>query len=611
MVTVKTNPAAQQTLIQQALAQASQALHFGDAGAADLALTPVLERFADDPRLLHMAGLVRMHQQRFADAAQCFAQARAANPREAVLAFSHGTALRWLERHHEAAAAFKNAFALKPDYAEAYFEAGTTLQQLGELTEAEMVFRQWLTALPGNARGRLALADLLLATQRPQEAETLLLPTLQQPMPPQMRGDVHQSLARALYLQNKNQEALEHCEKSAAVHPDVSGDAVRVDILQKLKRYEEAAVLSGSLVARDPTNPKWHKFHNDLMYRLGSPDYLKSYDRAPKTLDLLLSKAYFLAHERRSEEAHAVYCEASALEPDNLQAAAGVGNTLRLMKRYAESQKVLEDLLIKHGDHADLLSCAAEATIAAGDPEKAAAYAEKCIALAPHDQVALAILGTSWRLLGDERDETLNGYDSLIRLYDLEPPEGFSDMESFNAELNVFLDRMHPTTREYLDQSLRNGSQTPDKLFGVGHDLVERLQRRIRETIARYIAEMKEDDKHPLLSRRARNFDYTGSWSSRLRDCGFHTNHVHPEGWISSCYYVALPKAVADAQGRQGWIKFGEPALDVTLKEPIRRAIQPRPGRLVLFPSYMWHGTIPFHDTEPRTTIAFDVVPKD
>ena len=34
------------------------------------------------------------------------------------------------------------------------------------------------------------------------------------------------------------------------------------------------------------------------------------------------------------------------------------------------------------------------------------------------------------------------------------------------------------------------------------------------------------------------------------------------------------------------------------------------PGRLVLFPSYMWHGTIPFHDAQPRTTIAFDVVPK-
>jgi len=45
-------------------------------------------------------------------------------------------------------------------------------------------------------------------------------------------------------------------------------------------------------------------------------------------------------------------------------------------------------------------------------------------------------------------------------------------------------------------------------------------------------------------------------------------------GWISSCYYVAVPDAVKDQSSRQGWIKFGEPSLDVALKNPIRRAIQ-------------------------------------
>jgi hypothetical protein len=29
-----------------------------------------------------------------------------------------------------------------------------------------------------------------------------------------------------------------------------------------------------------------------------------------------------------------------------------------------------------------------------------------------------------------------------------------------------------------------------------------------------------------------------------------------------------------------------------------------------LFPSYMWHGTIPFRSDEPRMTVAFDVVPE-
>jgi hypothetical protein len=86
-------------------------------------------------------------------------------------------------------------------------------------------------------------------------------------------------------------------------------------------------------------------------------------------------------------------------------------------------------------------------------------------------------------------------------------------------------------------------------------------------------------------------------------------NHYHPDGWISSCYYVSVPDAVKDETAIQGWIKFGEPAFDVALKQPIRRAIQPAQGRLVLFPSYTWHGTVPFHDRAARTTIAFDVVP--
>jgi hypothetical protein len=32
-------------------------------------------------------------------------------------------------------------------------------------------------------------------------------------------------------------------------------------------------------------------------------------------------------------------------------------------------------------------------------------------------------------------------------------------------------------------------------------------------------------------------------------------------------------------------------------------------GRLVLFPSYMWHGTVPFLSPTARTTIAFDAIP--
>jgi uncharacterized protein (TIGR02466 family) len=228
----------------------------------------------------------------------------------------------------------------------------------------------------------------------------------------------------------------------------------------------------------------------------------------------------------------------------------------------------------------------------------------------PLDQHAIALMGLADRALGDEAESRLNDYENFVQVFDLEPPEGYSDMGAFNRDLNAFLDRFHHDKREHFDQTLRSGTQSLGEIFGKGHDLVERLKLRIDEAVAAYIARMKADADHPLLGRRGKAFDYSGSWSSRLNDCGFHTNHIHPKGWISSCYYIALPDQVADAEGKQGWIKFGEPNFEMGLKDPVRRAVQPAPGRLVLFPSYMWHGTVPFHSSQSRTTIAFDAVPR-
>ncbi len=73
---------------------------------------------------------------------------------------------------------------------------------------------------------------------------------------------------------------------------------------------------------------------------------------------------------------------------------------------------------------------------------------------------------------------------------------------------------------------------------------------------------------------------------------------------------MTVPEEACDTGPRNGWIKFGEPSLDLPLKDPIRRAVQPVPGRLVLFPSYAWHGTIPLRASSARTTIAFDVIPQ-
>jgi tetratricopeptide (TPR) repeat protein len=599
--------------VQQAVLQAQRALQQGDVAAAEEALGPLFrQNLAHDPAVLHLAGLLRLQQQRTDEAAALFAAGRDIDPDNPYLAHFHGRSLLALNRFEEACNAFTAAIVLKPDLAEAYLEMGNAQKRAGKLGDAEKTYRRMLTALPGNSTAKLSLSALLIDAGRPAEAEPVARGGLSDPIDARLKGVMHNNLAIALRAQKKNEEALEHYEKAQALDPSLPLlDMLRAEVLHDLKRYDEALEVLERLVAREPQVPRWHHAYNELLYRMNrTGECLKSYDRAPRTREILLGKAHFLSHENRGAELHALYSELLARDPDDVTAAVGVADALAKMNRLDDAAAAFDTILLRRLDDPGIYSNAADLHILRDDPQKAVALCERALALAPYYQEALATLSVGLRLMDDARDEALNGYESLVQVFDLETPPGFSSMESFNQALCAYLQEVHPPTREHLNQTLRIGTQTPGRLFGAGHALVDKIQLRINQALSRYIAGLKQDEKHPFLSRRGRGFGFAGSWSSRLQDCGFHINHFHPKGWISSCYYAGVPGAVQDTQAQQGWIKFGETGFEhLQGRVPARRTVQPVPGRLVLFPSYMWHGTIPFRSPTPRTTIAFDVVP--
>jgi len=81
-----------------------------------------------------------------------------------------------------------------------------------------------------------------------------------------------------------------------------------------------------------------------------------------------------------------------------------------------------------------------------------------------------------------------------------------------------------------------------------------------------------------------------------------------PLGWINSGLYVALPEPIASERDGGGWLTLGEPDEKLRLGLGPWRKIEPKAGRLVLCPSWMWHGTVTFCEGE-RLTVAFDVSP--
>ena len=566
--------------------QAADFVRHGRWQEAEEVLARVLAVHPGEPDGLQLLGLVRENQGRLAEAAQLLRQSLAARPKQPHVQVHLGRILAEAGKHREAIDLLQAAAEAQPDLLEAFVVLAQVQFTIGDRAAAETNYRSALRLAHDSQTALLGLAVLLNQTRRPADAESLLRAAARNTArPPSWQAKIARNLGLSLDLQGKTEEALEAWQRA---------------------------------VALDPTNAEAHRELNALLYRMGrAQEFLASYDQAAQSLPparaaergaLLLQKAGFLIDAERFEEARDCFAELAKMAPQSagpqngLAAAyAGLGQLDAAVAAYEKSLALQPDDMAKVRMACVLLQ--------AGEAKRALTLTQEAVPRLPLDQAALAVHELALRANSDPRAERLADYERHVQIFDLEPPSGFSTMAEFNTALNAHLDTMHTDLHEHVDQTLRHGTQTAPSLLEGRNALLGALRQRIEEAVHIYIGRMPRDDgDHPLNGRRRTGFTFAGSWSSRLHDRGFHANHVHPQGWISSCYYVAVPDIALDASARQGWIKFGEPSFK-TAMPAVRRAVQPVPGRLVLFPSYMWHGTIPFHAATARTTIAFDAVP--
>jgi uncharacterized protein (TIGR02466 family) len=252
------------------------------------------------------------------------------------------------------------------------------------------------------------------------------------------------------------------------------------------------------------------------------------------------------------------------------------------------------------------LNQAAIVELAAGEAGKALEIAKRGLAIDPFNQSLIGWAATAARRAGDPLFQELGDFDRVVGVYDIETPEGWPSLEAYLSDLAASLMRMHPYARHPFHQSLRHGSQTMQALAGSTDPVISAFFAAVDEPIRRHMAWLGAGSD-PLRARNRGAYRIQNAWSVLLRPGGFHKDHFHPEGWLSSAFYVATPDAALAGEGRDGWIRFGRPP--IPLDPPVTPGlyVRPKPGRLVLFPSSMWHGTEPFWTDELRLTIAFDV----
>ncbi|MCZ6643644.1 MAG: putative 2OG-Fe(II) oxygenase, partial [Gammaproteobacteria bacterium] len=244
-----------------------------------------------------------------------------------------------------------------------------------------------------------------------------------------------------------------------------------------------------------------------------------------------------------------------------------------------------------------------------GRAEQALAEIQRQRAAEPLGQHWIAYEATAYQLLGSAQYEQLAEPNDIVRVYELPTPRGFKNMESFNDEFARRLAKYHRYQRRPLDQSLRHGTQSYRNLVNIDDPVFNAYFSALDEPISDYIDHLGKSTGHPLSMRNTGRYGIVDCWSVRLEAAGYHTDHVHPKGWISSAYYVSVPdSSSAGDTGNEGSIRFGRPPFPTQPEISAGRWVQPQPGMVVLFPSYLWHGTEPTSDGG-RVTAPFDVLP--
>jgi tetratricopeptide (TPR) repeat protein len=208
-------------------------------------------------------------------------------------------------------------------------------------------------------------------------------------------------------------------------------------------------------------------------------------------------------------------------------------------------------------------------------------------------------MSTIWRLTGNAKAAWLDGDPPFFRHYDLPVEPGQLD------SLAELLRRLHLMTHHPPEQSLRGGTQTQGHLFLRSESELQLIRTLILAAVRDYVDGLPAfTEGHPLLGTPRSALHFEGAWSVRLAAQGFHVVHTHPLGWISSAFYVAFPANMGPEKA--GWLQLGAPPPDLRVDLAPYAEIEPKLGRLALFPSTLWHGTLPFADGE-RLTIAFDM----
>lgn len=435
-------------------------------------------------------------------------------------------------------------------------------------------------------------------------------------LPAQLKGQFHFVYKEACNYRNlgKFDKALELLKMLLKQQPSAELHYIVGCTHYDLQQYEHAQAHLKACLELAPNYVPAHESLNKLYWEHSQNQLMSSYAHTFKNYDanpvLIHSQIGQLLQLDKLEEALLISSKATQSHPQNLDL---LHAHSILIDKTGEAEKafsLLQQLVKAAPQNARYCIDLANFYIQQGDYSSAISHLETAVKFNPNNQELWAYLSIAWRLSNNDKYHWLTNLDKFVKVMELPAPHGFKTYGDFNKQLQELMIGLHTNKLQPLDQSVRSGSQTQGHLLHRSNQLIDLFKSSMTTCINQYLQQLPEDANHPLLARNHQRFVAKGSWSVKLEQGGFHANHIHPQGWLSAPSYISIPDEMSkDDPTKNGWLKLGETSLNLGDRESIAREICPEEGHIIIFPSYIWHGTYQLKSKSPRLTIPCDIMP--
>ena len=181
-----------------------------------------------------------------------------------------------------------------------------------------------------------------------------------------------------------------------------------------------------------------------------------------------------------------------------------------------------------------------------------------------------------------------------------------SSEEGFDDELVGNLLSIKNSLSSISQDLLNNGVQSAGNLFILDDPSIGTIKKIIVERIQSYRNKYK-DSEDGFIKKWPKDVDLYG-WIIDLKKGGSLNSHMHKLGWLSGSLYLKLEKQQGSNQGNIIFdLNGGDYPTESKLYSSIEFNIEK--GDIVLFPSSIFHKTVPFESENNRITLAFDIKP--